>query len=447
MREIVLMLLVALSIPFVFKRPVLGIAIYIGANVIRPEMLFWGGGRGSYVFMLYYALIVVASFCKGYLGNLRQVINRQFLQMIWLIFAIWVSIMLSQYFAFRDTYFAIELLKGFGICAFIYMVVNEFDEIRKIQNVLLGCFAFLGVWGIEQQFRGNERLEGLGGSAWGDSNGVAAVFVLFLPVALAKATGSKSRREFWVSAGIVAIMVSLIVCTKSRGGLLGLVAAVVAFGYYSRSMRRIALAALLMAVVALPFAGQAYLDRMKTMEGVSDSENLEGSAKSRLILWQAGLMVFSDNPLFGTGFLTYPEAKMKYEDRFLYLDEVFRKYVFRTEAKKVTHNSYIQVMSECGLFGAIPFFLLVTGGILSGFRARRLLNKFPEKSLQLKWLSGLCAGITGFAVCIFFIDAVLEIFLYFQLAFIGILLKTIASRSGWGQPEVSAVLTTEGNYP
>lgn len=417
------MILVVLSVPLVFKRPLVGMAIYLGANVIRPEMLFWGGGGGAYVFKVYYGLLLVTTFIRGYMAEIRRIFNREFLLMVWLFVAVMVSMAFAQYPIFRGDYYMYELLKGFGICALLYVIARDYDEVRTLQNVLLWCFAFMGVWGIQQQFLGNERLEGLGGSSWGDSNGVAAAFVMFLPVALAKLFTAETRKEYWRAAGIVAIIVALIVCTKSRAGLLGLIAAVASYGYYSRSVRKIAVTFLLMAVVAMPFATKAYMDRMKTMEGEG---SLDASARSRLVLWQAGLMVFADNPFFGTGFLTYPEAKMKYESRFMDLDEDFRKWVFRSEAKKVTHNTYIQMMSDCGLFGAIPFVLLISGGISTGIRARRLFYRYPERTAQLKWLCGIAAGITGFAVCIITIDAVLELFLYIQLVFAGILLRLLS---------------------
>lgn len=444
MREILLLACLIATIPFVYKRPWLTIAIYIGANVIRPEMLFWGGYQGNYIFKVYYILIIIICLTKGYLHNARYAINRQFVLMLWLICAVGVSIALAQYETDGAGAYAVELLKALGICALIYMVCDS-EDVQRIQNILLGCFTFLGIWGIQQSFLGNVRMEGLGGNSWADSNGVAAVFVLFFPLALAKLRVSATRREFWISLFVVAVMLTLVFLTRSRGGLLGLVASVVALGFYSRGMRKAFVTVSLMALLALAFAGQSYLDRMKTMERAADTETLDGSARSRLILWQAGLMVFSENPFFGTGFLTYPEAKMKYEDRFSETNNEFRKYVFRTKAKKVTHNTYVQVLSDCGLFGAVPFFLLVTGGIWFGFTARRLLIQLPEESAQIQWLCGLSAGITGFAVCILFIDALLQPFLFLQLTFADIMLNSICTKSDVTEMEDSVDLPLAGN--
>lgn len=435
MREWLLLGFVLLSLPFVLRRPLLGMVIYLAATIVRPEMLFWGTKTGSYVFMVYYIAIVVGIFLREGFGRIGQVVRRETALLAWLLAAVFLSVVLAQYPIFRGYYYVFELLKAFGICAILYLLVNDFEDFRKIQSVLLGCFAFLAVWGIDQHFRGNERLEGLGGSAWGDSNGVAAMFILFLPVALAKAFASEKRSQYWTSLGIVALMLALIVCTQSRSGLIGLIVALVMFGLYSGRSLKVARTIAVLAIVALPFATQQYISRMNTMAG---GEEFQNSAQDRITLWKAGLMVFADNPLVGTGFLTFPEAKMLYEDRFLYLDNEFRESIFRTSNKKVTHNTYIQLLSDCGLFGAIPFVLLLGGGIALGLKARRMLSCSPEYTSELLWISGLSAGITGFAVCILSIDATMEIGLYVQIVLGSILYRIIANKAAEREAVLSA---------
>ncbi len=425
MREIALYILIALSAPAVLRRPFLGVVIYLGANIVRPEMLFWGGEGGSFVFITYYLLILTGCLLRGELARLGQVFQREYLLMLWMLAAIYLSIMLTQFQAPMATYFATDIAKTLGLCGLLYLLIKKLADVELLETTLLGCLTFLGIWGIEQQMLGNERLEGLGGAAWGDSNGVASVYVLFLPVALAFAYASRKRRRFWIFMGVAAVMVALIVCTKSRGGLLGMTACLFSFAIYARKTAATFKVALLLALLVTPFATDAYLERMKTLQGVSDVENFEGSARSRFILWEAGLMVFSRSPVVGTGFLTYPEAKMEFEENFYHLEDHFREWVFRKESKKVTHNTYIQMLSDCGVFGALPFFLLVAGGIRSGFKARGSLKEERDGAAGL-WLAGCSAGLTGFSVCIITIDSITMPFIYVQLVVIGILSRTLS---------------------
>lgn len=438
MREWILLVLVLISIPLVLKRPLWGMAIYLGATVVRPEMLFWGGRSGSYVFMVYYITTFVGLFLQGNFNVIGRALRRETLLMLWLLGAVFLSVLLAQYPIFRGYYYVYELLKVFGICVFLYLLVNEFEDFKKIQSVLLGCFAFMAVWGIDQHFRGNERLEGLGGSSWGDSNGVAAMFILFLPVALAKAFASETRKQYWISLGTAALMVALIVCTQSRSGLIGLIVSLAVLAYFSRSPLKVAKIVAVLTVAAMPFATMQYINRMNTMAG---GEEFQNSSLDRITLWKAGLLVFADNPLIGTGFLTFPEAKMKYEDQFLYLDTEFRDSIFRDDNKRVSHNTYIQLLSDCGLIGALPFVLLLGGGIALGLKARRMLRDSSEHNTELLWLSGLCAGIAGFAVCIFSIDAAMEIELYVQIVLATILYRIILNKAD----EQKSALSAPGN--
>jgi O-antigen ligase len=425
MREIVLFILVIISVPLILKNPFFGLMIYFGAGIIRPEMLFWGGFGGSYIYMFCYLLVIASFLYHGYLLKIGQALKREYIIMAWLLFAMLISAVFSKYPIIQGYYFLFELFKLFCMCALLYVLVVGFPEIRKFQSVLLGCLFFLGIWGMQQHFLGNDRLEGLGGAGWGDSNGVASMYVLFLPVALAMIFSSQKRSEKLLGFGVVAVMVFVIVFTMSRAGLLGLVASFCAFGYFSRNSKKILLTIISIALLVSPFVTESYISRVETMKNVENADKMDYSAESRLILWQAGLMVFRDNPLIGTGFLTYPEAKMKYENKFNYLDETFRKYVFRMEDKKVTHNTYIQVLSDCGLFGAIPFYLLIFGGIGKGFKARRLLIIKPEYRTELIWLSGISAGLFGLAVCIITLDAIVASFLYIQVIIASILCRII----------------------
>jgi len=445
MRELVLLVLVALSVPLVLKRPLWGITIYLGANIIRPEMFFWGGNSGSYVFKVYYVLIFAGIILQNYVSRISLLAKREFFLIVWLFGAILLSSALTQYPIFRGYYHLFELLKGFGICALLYVLITSFEEIEALQKVMLGCFAFLAIWGVDQQLRGNERLEGLGGGSWADSNGIAAMYILFLPVALSRVLASKKRKEFWLSICMVLLIFTLIVCTKSRAGLLGLITCLLMFGFYSRNLIRIGLISLVLMLGAAPFVTQSYVDRMNTMKGVS---GIKDSARDRITLWKAGLLIFSDNPLIGTGFLTFPEAKMKYESYFLELDDEFRKSVFRPEKKRVTHNTYIQLLADCGILGALPFILLVGGGILTGFRARRLLRIIPAKQNELLWLCGLSAGIAGYAVCIMSIDSLLNMLFYNQIVFASILYRKILETGAEATAEqvpVDGNLAANGN--
>ena len=250
------------------------------------------------------------------------------------------------------------------------------------------------------------------------------MFVMFLPVALATYFTQQGRVRFVTVSGIFVILI-VIVCTKSRGGLMGLLCSMAAFGYYSRNMKKAVAIGALAVLIALPFVTDSYLERLQALEG---TESLDLSARSRFVLWRAGMMIFIDNPITGSGFLTYPETKMKYENRFIEIDDEVRHAVFNKEKLLVTHNAFIQVLADLGMLGGIPFCLLMLGGILKGLKVRSIIDRISPCKDELILLAGICAGLTGFTICIVTIDAVLCPFIYIQACFAALLLKDILNK-------------------
>ncbi len=433
MRSILLMIFVLASVPFVFRRPLLGIIIYLGFCIVRPEMLFWGGDGGKYIFRFYYCLTIISTLASGNFIRIRQVQQPEFFLMLWLVAAIVASILFSTYPQFdQQYYYTLEIIKAIGMCVLIYVNIKTINEIYVVQNSVIICFTFMGIWGIMQRIYGNFRVEGLGGDNWGDSNGVAGLFVLIFPVVLAKIFTSEKNRDSFISVIIAAIMVILIVCTESRSGMLGLIASVLIFGFASGKILKILKVSLVITLITLPFVPETFLERMMTIKPTNEIDEMDSSAASRLILWKAGLMIFVDNPILGTGFMTFPEAKMKYENQFQYLDNNLHSIVFRTENKKVAHNTYIQLLADCGLLGLLPFVLLVFLIMWKGSRTYRLLpcNEY-EMNKRIMYMIGNTAGMGGYFTSIIFMDSLGMGMVFYQIVLFSILSRFTSEKGNF----------------
>ena len=292
---------------------------------------------------------------------------------------------------------------------------------------MLTCFVFLAIWGIEQNYLGNYRLEQLGGY---DSNGIAAIFVLFLPLALMLSAISRSKFRKILAAISAVLLILATIFTESRGGMLGLVAGFTGIVLFSKKKAKLILLTMLLITFTIPFISHDFVKRMETMRS---EETLGGSAKSRLYLWQLGLLIFRDNPITGTGLLSYPLEKFKYKDQFSYLDPDFFSEIFREKDPKVTHNTYIKFLSDCGLLAALPYFLLILGTFVSNRKLRKELGSQPneerDKEDLLNFLTAIECGILGNCISIFFIDANFDIFIYVQITICSIIRNTIRERA------------------
>ncbi len=427
MREYIFWAFLLLSIPYIFKRPFWGVVLYSAFNIIRPEMLFWGGSAGAKSFIILIGATLFGTIFNSPNFSIKLFMRRELLLMLWLYIALIVSIALSQYEAPKAYYYANEMFKLFVLCLLITKNVNDVEEVKKYEDIMLLAFVLLGIWGIQQYFLGNYRLEGLGGHAFTDSNGVAAMFVLFLPLALNKLITPARKIDCY--AGLIAsfVIIALIVCTSSRGGFVGMVACSAFFTLRSQYKIKIAVMTVFIMLLLAPFLTENYLSRISSI--TSNEETRDYSSRSRLVLWKAGMMIFCDNPIFGTGFMTYPSAKMQYKGEFDYLEPEFQEYVFKTDGSRVTHNTYVQMFSEGGLFLALPFFVFILGTFWKNWRVRKKHYIDEDNREMLNLLSAIEAGIIGYGISIFFINALMGVFLYVQITLCAIIRKIIINNS------------------
>lgn len=405
-------LFILLSSIYILANPYYGILLYSCMNIIRPELLFWGGSGYSANSMSFIALATILGvlFNAGKL-QFRNLKNVELILIFIMYIGIIISIKLSDYTIERQYYYANEILKIGITCSLILVLLENQRKIIIFEQLTLACIVFLAIWGIEQNYRGNYRLEKLGGY---DSNGIAAYFALFFPVALSYLIESKIKMQQMIGCIASFIILLAIIFTQSRGGLLGTFAGSFYFILKTNKKKKILTGLLIIALLAVPFLPKTYTERMSTMTSEEKIEG-EGSALSRIYLWQAGVMIFLDNPLFGTGLLSYPEEKFNYEHRFMHLDPDFREWLFRKKDPKVTHNTYIKYMADCGLFVTLPFLLIYFNVFRKNRIIRNKCKKNPHNQELLYLLNGIESGIVGNAVSNFFIDANFMIFIYIQL--------------------------------
>jgi len=411
--------------------PFYGLCSYMVINILRPEMFFWGGHTGNILFnvtigsTLLGFIAVLVGIRTAPLNNLRYLSGcREFWLLLWIWIATVVTLLLTSYPLHpRSWYYSNELLKLFILGALTLALVVSKEHIYRFQHIVMTAVTLLSIWGIEQRFRGNERLEGLGGSAFGDSNGVAAFGVLYLPIALNMfLTVNKTKEKLlWLFSFVVIAL--LVILTQSRGGLLGLIAALL---YLLLRTRRKGMLLLFAGLAALIFTFTSLQtgDTFKRFEQFASGEELDYSGASRIVLWKAGLLIFKDHPFIGVGLLNFADAKAPYryaladsEDPAL-LDYSFAGY-------KVGHGTFFaQIMPEGGLLLTIPYLWLIIQLFIGAYRMRKTNRHLSDPNLH-DLLVGLQAGVVGNCVCNIFINNLFMYFLPIQILIGGQIIRQL----------------------
>lgn len=400
-------------------------------NILRPEMFFWGGHTGNILFnatigstlLGFVTALAGVRICPH--SNLRHLFGcREFWLLLWIWLATVVTLLLTSYpLQPRSWYYSNELMKLFILGALTLALVVSKEHIYRFQHIVMTAVTFLSVWGIEQSLRGNERLEGLGGSAFGDSNGVAAFGVLYLPIALNMfLTVNKTKEKLlWLLSFVIIAL--LVILTKSRGGMLGLIAAVLYLLFRTRKKGILLLFAGL-ATLIFTFSSLQTGDTFNRFEQLVTGEELDYSGASRIVLWKAGLMIFKDHPLIGVGLLNFAEVKIPYRYEFsgsedpALLDYSFAGY-------KVGHGTFLaQIMPEGGLLLTIPYLWLIIQLFIRAYRMRKKSGHLSDLNLH-DLLVGLQAGVVGNCVCILFINNLYMIFLPIQIVIGGQIIRQL----------------------
>jgi putative inorganic carbon (hco3(-)) transporter len=311
------------------------------------------------------------------------------------------------------------------VIVFVLMmnVLNTTERLERLMWLIVVCTGVIAAMSVFNYLRGYNlveggRLAGPVGGLMGNPNDLAMNMTSFLPAAIVIALSARQPSgKRLVAAMIAALMLATIVLTKSRGGMLGVMAALGAVVIFGRLMRRgVGTITIVAVLVAIPFVPDSYWARMVSIVDEESDKQFTGSREQRRTVMQAGIEAFLEHPLTGVGvaqFKNYnpPERKERWIE---------------------AHNVLIQVASESGIFGLATFsFLIFAAGaaaITTQRRVRLALALRPGAARDEKrdddaralgeHMLGMSAGLIGWFVCAMFLSLAYNWTFYYLLALI-----------------------------
>ena len=148
---------------------------------------------------------------------------------------------------------------------------------------------------------------------------------------------------------LVGINISCILFSYSREAYLALAAALCFLAVLRLRLLLVPLVLLGLAwQVVLPTAVQERMTMTYSHPGDAEAAQLDSSAQERVTLWTDAMTLFHDNPVFGSGFLTY-------------------SHMGRVGSYKDTHNFYLKLLVETGIVGLVLFLLQLLLFFREGF--------------------------------------------------------------------------------
>lgn len=289
----------------------------------------------------------------------------------------------------------------------IVALVRSPRDYRLLLWVVAICAAWMAVHGILQTHSASRTGFGGQGAMWrkhltttmdgdwdytwfpqivafgifNDPNDLCLVFVACIPLVWAELRASPNLMTRSVALGIVALFGYGIYLTNSRGGLVGIFGMLAAYAIIrSKGIRRwlLASASILFVTLVMPSRGA----QLGTMD------------IGRLDAWGDGIQAWKAHPLFGVGYRNFEE--------------------FSISTKGLAaHNSYITALTELGLLGYIPFFLLI---YLTVLHVRRVMLLGPALALPTRFrLAGVFSSLIGYLTSAYFLTRTYNHVLYILL--------------------------------
>lgn len=378
MRDLFVVLVVFGTIPFIFKRPYIGILLWCWLGYMNPHKLSWGFAH-DFPFAQIVALVILFSLL---LAKTEKKIPANRETLVLGVFIVWmfVTTIFSLYpelaWAQWDKVWKIQLMTFVTI-----IVMNEKKYVHAMVWVIalsLGFYGFKG--GIFTILTGGGyAVYGPSGTFIYGNNEIGLALIMTIPLIRYL---QLNTTDFFIKRGLMTAMflcVVSVIGTQSRGALVGLAAMGLVLILKSRNKFPLLLSLLVVVPLIISFMPDTWHSRMATID---DSE-VDASVMGRFNAWGMAFNL-ARSELLGGGFEAFQRPTF---------------WLYGPNPNKVhdAHSIYFEVLGEHGFIGLFLFLLL---GLFTLLTCSKLIRKCRDIE-EFQWMRDLMAmlqvSLVGYA--------------------------------------------------
>ena len=382
MRDILLLLIMAGVIPFIFRKPFFGVLAWCWVSYMVPHKLTFGFMQNFPI-----AQLVAVVFLGVFIFS-KEPKKVPFSSITFWLFAFYFWILLTYLVhtksAFVDN-LAIKILKIQLFTIVILMLLTTRERIEQTLWVIGLSIAFYGVKGgiFTISTGGSGRVWGPPGGYFEGNNELGLTLVITIPILLYL---RKIATQKWVKN---ALMVAIVLCaisalgTQSRGAFLAISACGLFYWLKSNKKLVTAIPIVILAASFVTFMPQSWHDRMDTIF-VENEDDYDGSIKGRLNAWRMAVNIAGDN-LTGGGLNAATPANF-----LIYAPEPERFHDF--------HSIYFQILGKHGYPGLFIYLMIFMSTWFVAQRIRKKTKAHQELDWAYHMMSLLQVSLIAFAV-------------------------------------------------
>ena len=357
--------------------PIIGLFIYVGFAVLRPQFI-WGWAGDFEGISLYVGVATLIGWLLNGLGS-RAIGPGKSIVAILVMFAAWTTLASTQAVDTGVAQATLTPLAKFVVPFLIGVtIINSEERARGMLWVIVLAMGYVSFEMNLEYVRGGFNIagEGFGGM---DNNCFGVALVSTIGPAIALGLGAKKWYERLLAATSAALILHTTLLTFSRGALVGLLS-VGATAFFIMPKRPKYLAVLaVVALLAVRLTGPQLAARYATT--TAESEERDGSAESRLDLWSSCFQLALERPVFGVGPGNFP---------------VVAESLGYTPGKQA-HSTWMQQVAETGFPGLLLLFMFFAVAVVKLWPITRA-PLTDENRPRIALASGLIMSIVGFIV-------------------------------------------------
>jgi len=371
MRDILVTLIVFGSLPFIFKKPYIGILMWVWISVMNPHTQGWGFAT-SFPFAAIIAGVTLVSWVFT-----KEPRDLPLTPITWVLlaFVLWINV--TTVFALYPELVYVQWVKVMKIMLMIFLTLMLIKTKQHIQLLIWILVISLGYYGVKGgiftiKSGGVDLVLGPEGTFIGGNNEIALAIIMTIPLMHYLQVTSQNK---WTRRGLT---IAIFLCAAaalgsySRGALLAILAMGGFLWMKSRNKASVSLLILLVIPVAIMFMPDKWGERMDTINTYEE----DGSVQGRFNAWWMAFNLAKDRPLVGGGFEIYEP-------------QIFSRYAPDPTDIHAAHSIYFQSLGEHGFVGLGLFILL---GILA-WRTGTWIIRHTEKLDEYKWAYSLATMI------------------------------------------------------
>src|SRR3954452_1040078 len=389
MRGVVFVIVFFSLLPMVFKKPYVGVLLWYWISLMNPHRLTYGFAS-SIPFALLVAVVTFASVLFMHPEEPKTP-PRDRTTFLLVALMIWISItsLVGRGVPADILTVWAEPEKMLLMTIVAYTLTNTRERFDQLVLVCVLSIAFFGFKGgvFSLLHGGSFRVYGPPNSKIADNNDIGCALSMIVPLLFYLGQRYTNPHLKWPLRALIGFTIIGALFTYSRAAMLAIGAMMSVLWLRTRHKVAIGLAVVVTLVGVLQFAPESWFNRLQTIENYQQ----DGSAQSRLFMWQLAWAMALKHPITGAGF------NWSYNENWVNRELAGTGVPLMVRPKAV-HSMWFKMVSMHGFIGLALF---ISFFVLLGMNAQWVIRRTRGRS-DLAWANNfarmLQASLVGFSV-------------------------------------------------